>query len=337
MKYNPLKMALAMLLAFSLIVACEPEEVIQEIEVKGETVYDTLDVSPLPTARILEYNIVNTQQPIYSSIDHEAGTITTYLPAYYQLGVIEPELVLPAGTTVQPESGALMEVFGDPAIYTVTAADGSTAEYTLDIQIQQAEIIIDEWSSEEDTASLVVGERISLTGQNFIPNPDITKTYLIGEDGREINLTTPANRTSVTIDYLGSGLVDQVSAGEIYWVEMRAYNLTKRMTYPFKYVNPPASLDWVSIGNVIRKQGETFTIQGSFLNAFNHFAIRVNSTDYVPLIIESYTETEAIIRIPDDFPVGSYNSPVRFRMDLEGSGQKNYTVYSVSIQVDPKE
>src|SRR5690606_38100916 len=109
---------------------------------------DTLDVPPLPTARILEYNIVNTQQPIYSSIDHESGTITTYLPAYIAMEVIEPELVLPEGATVQPGSGEPVEVFGDPVTYTVTAPDGTTAEYTLDIQVQQAEMILEEFSSE---------------------------------------------------------------------------------------------------------------------------------------------------------------------------------------------
>jgi len=102
--------------------SCDGDEIVKEVEVKGDTVYDTLDVPALPGSRMLEYNVANLADgPIYSAIDHTSKVITVYLPHYYALEFIEPDIVLPEGSTVEPESGELVAVFAEtPVSYKVT-------------------------------------------------------------------------------------------------------------------------------------------------------------------------------------------------------------------------
>lgn len=304
------------LMVLMLLWACDGDEIIREVEVKGETVYDTLDVPALPGSRMLAYNVANLADgPIYSAIDHAHHVITVYLPHYYALEFIEPEIVLPEGSKVEPESGELVEVFAEtPVSYKVTGNDGTTATYALKVEIQQPEIVLHELGTATAPYSRMINSGITVTGKNFIPDITVTRVYLIDEAGTEIQLTPNTNATerSTTISFFP--VQDRVEIGKLYWIEMRAYALKKRMQYPVKFTLPNAAINFTLTATV--KQGETFVLQGTYLREFTYFAFQIGGVDYVPMTIESVTQTQAVIRVPDDYPVGAHKG--RYRYILQG-------------------
>jgi hypothetical protein len=314
--------------------ACDGDEIIKEVEIKGETVYDTLDVPALPGSRMLEYNVANLADgPIYSAIDHAHKVITVYLPHYYALEFIEPEIVLPEGSKVEPESGELVEVFAETQVtYKVTGKDGTTATYTLNVEIQQPEIVLKELGTATAPYSRMINSGITITGKNFIPNISVTRAYLIDEAGHEIQLTPQTNATerSTTMSFLPVG--NAVVIGKSYWIEMRAYALKQRMQYPVQFTLPNATINFNVVTTV--RQGETFALQGTYIRDFTYFALQIG-VDFVPLTIESMTQTEAVIRVPDDYPVGTHKG--RYRYILQGTTRNVVNSASLlSITVEPK-
>jgi hypothetical protein len=295
--------------------ACDGDEIIKEVEVKGDTVYDTLE-APEPGNHILEYNVVNlADAPIYSAIDHAEKTITVYLPHYYVLEFIEPEIVLPQGASVSPETGELVEVFSaEPVTYTVTARDGTKATYQLKIEIQQPQIVLDELGTAEAPHSIGIDDGIVITGKNFIPDIAVTNVYLIDEAGEEIKLVPEVNATERSTTMGFYAVETAVETGKLYWIEMRAYTLTQRMQYPIQFELPAATIDFVITTTV--RQGETFVLQGNYIRDFTYFALQVSGV-YVPLSIESVTLTKAVVRVPDDYPIGTHRG--RYDYTLQGT------------------
>lgn len=320
--------------ALMLLWACDGDEVIKEVEVKGETVYDTLDVPALPGSRMLEYNVANLADgPIYSAIDHASKMITVYLPHYYTLEFIEPEIVLPEGSKVEPESGELVEVFPEtPVSYKVTGKDGTTATYALKVEIQQPQIALNELGTAEAPFTTTITSGITITGKNFIPSVTVTNVFLVDDAGGEIPLRPQTNGTERSTTLLFFPVVDDVEIGKSYWIEMRAYALTQRMQYPVQFIwpNPTVVFNVVTI----LKQGETFAVQGTYIRDFTYFGFQIGA-DYVPMIVESFTKTEVVIRVPDDYPVGTYNR--RYQYTVNGTTTSNRNSSGVlSITVEPK-
>ncbi|WEK34345.1 MAG: hypothetical protein P0Y53_17810 [Candidatus Pseudobacter hemicellulosilyticus] len=218
-------------------------EVDNWINKEADTIYDTL--SSLPGNRILAFqvtNLVETEERIYSSIDDSAKTITVYLPAYYGLGVIQPEISLPAGSAVSPDPDLPIPVFYEtPAQYTVTAANGASTTYKVEIIVQQAALLVDELSSATKTYVFRMrtrpGGSVTITGDNIIPLYSITSAYLIDDQGREVmklaELQSGSANTSETIRYIMPYAGDNIPVG-LYYLELRSYALTRRMQYPIQ-------------------------------------------------------------------------------------------------------
>lgn len=219
----------------SLFWACG-DEVENLIEVKGYTVFDTVVNVALPNACILEYTVENAPMVIYSAINDSARTITVYLAHYYALGFIDPVISLPAGTSISPDDEALVPVFGEePFVYTVSAPGESDVQYTVLPVVQQSELILDELSTNGDTTVIGFpgGGAIFITGENFIPDVLVTKTFAIDENEHALEIT-PATFSQ---EKARSNQIIYPTVGEdfpegLYWLEVRAYALTARMQYP---------------------------------------------------------------------------------------------------------
>lgn len=220
----------------SLFWACG-DEVENLIEVKGDTVFDTVVNAALPNARILEYKVENAPTVIYSAINDSTRTITVYLPHYYALGFIDPVISLPAGASISPDDEALVPVFGeDPFVYTVSAPGEADVQYTVLPVVQQPEIILEELSTREDTTVIgFPGGALFIKGENFIPDVQVTKTFAIDENENALEIppapSTETDARSNAFIYLTATVGDNFPEG-LYWLEVRAYALTARMQYP---------------------------------------------------------------------------------------------------------
>lgn len=205
----------------------------------ADTVYDTL--TTMPGNRILAFKIANiTQEAIYSAVNDSTKTITAYLPWYYTLNFIDPALTVSKDATVTPASGELVQVFSaTPVQYTVTGKNGHKATYALQIIVQQPHLVLNELSTATQTTQYQVSSSdITLTGENFITDLNVTKVYLIDAQGNKWTLNTYNNGSerSNRIVYTAPGLThkDNPPPPGLYYIEMQAYTLTKRMQYPIE-------------------------------------------------------------------------------------------------------
>jgi len=197
------------------------------------------------------------------------------------------------------------------------------------VEIQQPEIVLNELGTATAPYSRMINSGITVTGKNFVPDIAVTRVYLIDEAGAEIQLTPNTNSTerSTTITFLA--VWETVVVGKLYWIEMRAYALKQRMQYPVQFTLPNATINFTLTATV--KQGETFTLQGTYIRDFTYFAFQIGA-DYVPMTIESMTQTEAVIRVPEDYPLGNYKGRYRYilqgttRNTANGAGLLNITV-----------
>jgi len=104
------------------------------------------------------------------------------------------------------------------------------------------------------------------------------------------------------------------------------------MQYPVQFTLPNATINFTLTAAV--KQGETFVVQGSYIREFTYFAFQIG-VDYVPMTIESMTLTEAVIRVPDDYPVGNYKG--RYRYILQGTTRNVVnSTGALNITVEPR-
>ncbi|MEL1254145.1 hypothetical protein AAEO57_10185 [Flavobacterium sp. DGU38] len=221
--------------------SCTKEEDIYE-DRKGENVNEI--ITDQSKNKILSYKITNPgeKQAIYSAVDHDAKTITTYLPAYYQLEFMQVAIELPQGTTISPKATELVPVFSAaPFEYTVTAADGTTAKYKLNVVVQYPDMVLDELSTESSTQKL--GSIITVTGGNLLVSGSVTKLYLTDENGSkvwnytmdELNSASMSLRFQAVIPNLADYNAFIADKQKKYWLQLESYGITKRMTFPVTF------------------------------------------------------------------------------------------------------
>ncbi|MCG8385325.1 MAG: hypothetical protein MJA30_07280 [Cytophagales bacterium] len=217
------------------------DEVENLIERKGETVLDTLSTRPI--ARILTYSIENSPTDIYSAINDSTRQIIVYLPHYYALEFIDPVISMPSGASISPGDDELVPVFSEePFVYTVSAPGEDDVKYTIIPIVQQPRLILDEFSTEEDTTVILISRTIEVTGENFIP--EVTTVYLIDEEENEwpLSVTSVSRHKSNSMLFLRLDLTYEENIDTFlnrpFWFEMRAYALTARMQYPVRMRRP---------------------------------------------------------------------------------------------------
>lgn len=281
----------------------------------------TMDLPQQPNSKIIAYKVAVSDGIISGVIDETDKTITVYLPFYYQLDVIDPEIKLAAGAKLLEEV-LPVDVLDNKTTYTVTGADKSTVTYKLVIKMQQiSPLKVNEVSTESKTTVWGIGYyMVNFSGNFNTLDPTKIKIYLVGADEKETEMfyTTgygPAavnvimNKTEkvYSIGYVG---VPQTLDPGLYKVRVKVQSLTTDLKYPVKleYILP--QVDYVSI---IAKQGDTFTIKssGPVFKDLKSITIRVAGQD-VSLPVLNYTRTLATVKIPETIPVGTYYPSILF-------------------------
>ncbi len=90
-----------------------------------------VDYERQPENRILEYKITNLSDTVlYGVIDNIENTITVYVPFYYGMAVIDPEIMLDNGAVLEGEV-LPVSVTDSTTIYTVRSSEGIARVYKL--------------------------------------------------------------------------------------------------------------------------------------------------------------------------------------------------------------
>lgn len=181
---------LGVLLAPALFSACKKTE--------------TIAPPALSSAEIVEFTITNvpeTEPVIRGAVDHIAGTVTIYLPAYLQLPVLMPEIKVTEGATITPASGTQINDLltkirnGEKLNYTVKGKDGTEKSYALNIVSQQPKTIVNELSADPanpETYTLTTDQYsyivLKFTSENIIVEnrEELVSIVLIDAAGNEL-------------------------------------------------------------------------------------------------------------------------------------------------------
>ncbi|QEC44185.1 hypothetical protein [Pseudobacter ginsenosidimutans] len=165
---------------------------------------ETIAPPALPSAQILEFSITNVPESepvIRGAVDHDAATVTIYLPAYLQLPVLMPEINVTEGATVTPASGTQINDLltkirkGEKLSYTVKGKDGKEKIYALNVISQQPKTVVNELTadpSSPETYTLTTDQytyiALKFTSENIIVEnrEEMVSIVLIDAAGNEL-------------------------------------------------------------------------------------------------------------------------------------------------------
>lgn len=230
----------------------------------GCTKTETIPAPAEEQNRILQYSVVNVQgDPIYGAVNDADSTIKIYLPFYLQLTILEPEIRVSEGATVDPVSGTmiedLMDVFlnGRDLRYKVTAKNGAVKTYTLEIEVQQPPVELEEISPGAaepveyvmDTSQIFSSVRINLKGTGFSENHDLVKVVLVDAAGAEVTgdlavATTNTNDlNSLTVDITKyqqnvPEVLKHITWGGLYRIRVYSYARSATTQFPIRISKP---------------------------------------------------------------------------------------------------
>ena len=292
-----------------------------------------------PQNRILQYKVTNVRDTaIYGAINDSSRTITVYLPFYLNLQVIDPDIKVSEDATLQSDV-APVPVSDSLTTYTVKGKDGSTATYTLSIVIQAPPLVLQEISSATSTAVYPAnGFVFSITGNfNTLDLNSFALSLASTTSARSYTMAVISAYTSISLangvyTLLQPQIPADIDSG-LYRIRITLFGKnTATISYPIRVYYPGP--DILPLYTASPKQGGTFTLTANYssiLRGLTAFSLLVNG-NYLPLTIVSHTNGSAIIRVPDDFPPGTYNS---FQLLCEGYDAKvfaNGTRGSITVQ-----
>jgi len=271
----------------------------------------TEELPPLAQNRIISYKVTNLPDTvIYAGIDNIDNTITVYVPFYYGLNVIDPEIQLSAGAKLVEE---ILPVSVDDSTkkYTVRAADGTTNIYKLKIvQLNPASLDID-WSAGANPITYPGSSLPSVSGNFNSTNVSLAKVELISEKTGIVTALKLSDSYILLSTY--DGIYTLYNPAIPATMDTGFYKV--QVTFLGNKKAPATTLHIIHrapnpiVSSKVAKQGETITfnpVNGIFINPTS-VTVEVNGTTY-DLAIVSWTPTDLVLRIPDTFPVGSYDS-----------------------------
>lgn len=295
------------------------------------------DPEPLPQNRILTYKVTNLPDTvIYGAIDHTDHTVTVYVPFYYGLSVIDPEITVSPGARIKEEI-LPVEMEAGNISYTVLGADGSSSTYTLKIVLQSTPPLNISWSF-NDPLTYPADNVPGITGNFLSTNMALAKVWLLPQQGSDsIEIDPAASGGSISIEPGNGAYVlnaGKVSAGidtGYYKVKVGFLGHIAELKELLHVIHRQPDL---LLPSRVAAQGGTisYTPYNSVFIGLKSAKVTINGTVYT-LPVEKYIRTEMTLKIPDNFPPGEYDYTAQFSFEFEGWATVNKTGY---LKVTPK-
>ncbi|MFS2189753.1 hypothetical protein ACCC92_23965 [Mucilaginibacter sp. Mucisp84] len=272
----------------------------------------SVDYPHLVQNRITEYKVVNLQDTlIYGTVDNTENTITVYVPYYYAMSVIQPQIAVDATATLMTAERPV-DINDQTQTYSVKGIDGSIRTYKLAIVQQNTPDLTLNWFDglpmtepgsfipdivgnflSTSTATLKVKLVEQITKKELVPD---LSTAQIGTDGYQFgdayffNSRIPADADSghydVQIDFLGHS-VKLAKPLQVY------YNV------------PDIGPSW-DTRTVAQGGTTTFLANNYFINLSSVTAVINGKTFNLP--VKSYDRKQAVITIPTEVPTGDWGT-----------------------------
>ena len=299
---------------------------------------EIVDLPEEPNNRIIEYKVTNVQDTaIYGAIDEIEKSITVYIPFYYNLVVIDPEIKLSAGAKLQEPIDAI-EVTRTDMVYKVRAADGNVASYKLKIVVQNAgDLYVKELSTTANIAVYYPNAQFVVYGNFFTKDPSVVDIWLVSKkNAKEFPIKYGVAHGGSSLDDKGivsysvnyDNLLPSLDSG-LYDIKVKVFGQTAQSKFPVRisYKQP----DIAMVGRDL-KQGESFTynvVPGTVLTGIKSVAVADEKGVFRNLILGEYTRTQLLLQVPGDFPTGEYLQ-LRIEFDNWTTVIKNFIIFKVS-------
>lgn len=272
----------------------------------------TVDYAPIPQNRISEYKVINLRDTvIYGAIDNIENTITVYIPYYYALDVIQPEIILDQGALLSGET-APVAVSEKDHTYTVTGTDGSTRVYSLEIVQQNPPSLNLYWATGNPEASpnaSLGGLRGNLQSTSIASLDATLVSKKSGQTFKTDLSTANINPNNTTEDsYILSAGTLPASIDSGYYdvkISFLGHQVTLEKPVHIVYKSPQVALQGKT-----GVQGGTISFAPSPGYVFvdlKSVRVTVQGTTY-DLPVDNFDRLQITVKIPENFPAGSFSS-----------------------------
>jgi len=260
----------------------------------------------LPYSEIVNFTIKdNTGASIKAAIEN--NEITLYWPPAQEVPEnISPVITVSDKATIQPASGTTVK-FNENTVFTVTAEDGKTTTYKLKPVINSTKPYISSVSILDYNGYFFteINSNITVNGDYFNTNANLTKIYFINNDNAEIPATI-SGITPIRADVATEtpGLYQKVKIVS----NNRSFTIDK--TFEILAKSPAPRLATAPVAEpVTLKRGQEFTWGGGD-NMEKVTLVQIRNS--VTRVIVSLTLLEAkttgwSLKVPADFPIGTYS------------------------------
>jgi len=292
----------------------------------------TEDFEPLPEDKILTYKIVNlpNDEVIYGSIDNQANVIKVYLPYYLGLFVIDPEITLSPGATLEGEIEPV-NVNSEDKTYTVRAANGTSRTYKLEISPQNPSSLTVSWSNPEELeGDFGPGNAFPfMVGDFRQTNIALVQIELISQKDSKVRF--PMNLSTANLVPISGGNLYQMEHFSFDWEHRIPADITEgvydvvvttlgnsvKMDLPIKikYRQPSVYTPFLLI-QLSRKDTWDIIAHPEALLGLKKVTATFDGKEY-DMPIKKWNRVEMTIGFPSDFPLGLLEG-VTMRFDFEG-------------------
>lgn len=285
----------------------------------------TADLPARAQSNILSFAITNLPDTvIYGAVDNTDKTITVYLPFYYNLNIIDPQIKVSEGARILEEL-LPVDIADSTQQYTVKGKDSSTTVYKLKIRIQAPGVpftLIEHSTADNYYVTNPGYSQFSFGGSFYTTNSRLINAWLVNSEGEETSLQLNGvfaqndNSTGEMAYWLTMVPIPATLDSGLYYVKASVYDRTVTMQYPIRISYQQPDFGYFTTREV--KQGGTFiltahTTSGKVFTEVKSFAMSTDGVNWLPLPLESYTREEATVKVPEDFPIGQYN---HYRMEF---------------------
>jgi len=199
---------------------------------------------PSDAKQILSFVFAELTPEVYGEIDQSNFTIDLAVPTGTDVTDLVPTISVSEFATVSPESGVAQD-FTDPVIYTVTAQDGTTRDYTVTVEATDEVVLFQEFF--EDVPRLIPEDFYLINNDGYTPALESDQrwadsAWVIGSSSRpEWAGNHMAMACSYYADMPAEGRADDwmilpsITIGANSTLSWKAMSLTSSGDYPDDY------------------------------------------------------------------------------------------------------
>ena len=244
---------------------------------------------------ITQLTLAGLTPAVTGTIDQAKRTVKLAVPTGTNIKSLVPTITLSPNATVSPASGVAQD-FSAPVTYTVTAQDGTTAAYTVSVEVVKA-------SGKEITQLTLAGLTPAVTGTIDQAAKTVKLAVPYGTDVTAL-VPTIALSAGATVSP-ASGVAQSFTSPVAYTVTAEngttaTYTVTVEVA---KLATAITGVDKTSAG-----AGETIVITGTF--AADAPTVALEGATTVALTVASHTATTITATIPAGTALGEYTLSV---------------------------